>query len=491
MKTSVEPLEGNKVKLSVEVDEDEFDKALDAAFRRIAKEVRVPGFRPGKAPRKILEARVGPEAARQEALRESLPEYYAKAVGEHEVDVIAPPEIDITAGEADGPLVFDAVVEVRPRITVPGYGGLRVEVPSPEADEAAIDAQVERLRAQSGELVVVDRPAQDGDHVTIDVAGSVDGEPVDGLTADDYLYELGSDAVVPELDEHLRSAQPGDVLVFDAEHPDPEEESTIAFRVLVKDVKEQVLPEVDDEWANEASEFETVEALRDDLRTRLSAIKRVQTQMALRDGVIAALVALIEDEAPEPLVEGEVERRADDLQHRLSHQGASIQQYLEATGTTGEALIGQLRDQAVDAVKADLGLRAVAEAEQLEATDDEVDAEIARIAERVDQPVAAVRLQLERAEQLPAVRSDLRRGKALEWLVEHAEVVDEDGKPVDRALLQPPEALGEPDADEHLHDEHTHDEHTHDEHTHDEHTHDHDEHEHEQQTASDAEERSA
>jgi len=428
----------------------EFDKALDAAFRRIAKEVRIPGFRPGKAPRKILEARVGPEAARQEALRESLPEYYAKAVGEHDVDVIAPPEIDITAGEADGPVVFDAVVEVRPRITVPGYGGLRVEVPSPHADEAAVDAQIERLRAQSGELVAVERPAQDGDHVTIDVAGSVDGEPVEGLTADDYLYELGSDGVVPELDEHLRGASPGDVLVFDAEHPDPEEEATIAFRVLVKDVKEQVLPEVDDEWANEASEFETVDALRADLTTRLAAIKQVQTRMALRDGVIASLVALIEDDVPEPLVEAEVERRADDLQHRLSHQGASIQQYLEATGTTGEALIGQLREQAVEAVKADLGLRAVAEAEQLEASDEEVDAEIAQIAERVGQPVATVRDQLERAEQLSAVRSDLRRRKALEWLVEHAEVVDEEGNLVDRALLEPPDEL-----DEHQHDEHT------------------------------------
>jgi len=470
VKTSVEPLEGNKVKLSVEVDEVEFDEALDAAFRRIAKEVRVPGFRPGKAPRKILEARVGPEAARQEALRESLPQYYAQAVGEHEVDVIAPPEIDITAGEADGPLVFDAVVEVRPRITVPGYGGLRVEVPSPDADEAAIDAQIDRLRAQSGELVAVERPAQDGDHVTIDVAGSVDGEPLEGLTADDYLYELGSDGVVPELDEHLVGARPGDVLVFDAEHPDPDEEATIDFRVLVKDVKEQVLPEVDDDWANEASEFDSVDALRADLAERLVAVKRVQTRMALRDGVIASLVALIEDEAPEPLVEAEVERRANDLQHRLTHQGASIQQYLEATGTSGEALIGQLREQAVEAVKADLGLRAVAEAEQLDATDDEVDAEIARIAERVGEPVVTVRGQLERAEQLPAVRSDLRRGKALEWLVEHAEVVDEEGKPVDRAVLEAPDEL---DAASDSDDEDTHDEHP------------------LEQTASDAEEQSA
>jgi trigger factor len=330
------------------------------------------------------------------------------------------------------------VVEVRPKITVPGYGGLRVEVPSPDADEAAVDAQVERLRAQSGELVSVERPAKDGDHVSIDVAGSVDGEPVEGLTADDYLYELGSDAVVPELDAHLRGAKVGDILAFDADHPDPEEEATIAFRVLVKDVKEQVLPDLDDAWANEASEFETLDALREDLRTRLGAIRRVQSQMALRDGVVASLVALIDDEPPEPLVEAEVERRANDLQHRLSHQGASIQQYLEATGTSGEALISQLREQAVDAVKADLGLRAVVEAEGIDVDDEEVDAEIRRIAEQVGQPERTVRDQLERAEQLPAVRSDLKKGKALEWLVEHAEVVDEDGKPVDRALLEPP-----------------------------------------------------
>ncbi len=438
MKTSVEPLEGNKVKLSVEVDEVEFDEALDAAFRRIAREVRIPGFRPGKAPRKILEARVGVEAARQEALRESLPQYYAKAVGEHEVDVIAPPEIDITSGEADGPLLFDAVVEVRPKIMVPGYGGLRIEVPSPEADDAAVDAQLERLRAQSGELATVDRPARDGDHVSIDVAGSVEGEPVEGLTADDYLYELGSEAVVPELDAHLRGAKVGDILVFEADHPDPDEEATIAFRVLVKDVKEQVLPDLDDEWANEASEFETLEELRADLRERLGSIRRVQAQMSLRDGAVAALVALVDDEAPASLVEAEVERRANDLQHRLTHQGASIQDFLQATGTTGEELIAQMREQAVDAVKADLALRSVVEAEAIDVDDDEVDAEIVRIAEQVGQPVSTVRSQLERAEQLPAVRSDLRKGKALEWLIERAEVVDEDGRPVDQALLEPP-----------------------------------------------------
>ncbi len=172
MRSTVEPLEGNKVKVSVEVDEGEFDKAVDAAFRKIAREVRIPGFRPGKAPRKVLEARFGPDAARDQALRDSLPDFYVDAVKEHDVDAIAPPDIEITAGQEEGPVAFDAVVEVRPRIEVPGYGGLRVEIPSPEATDEEIDAQVDRLREQFAELAEVDRPAADGDVVTIGIHGT-------------------------------------------------------------------------------------------------------------------------------------------------------------------------------------------------------------------------------------------------------------------------------------------------------------------------------
>jgi trigger factor len=448
VKSSVEALEGNKVKLSVEVEEVEFDQALDQAFRRIAREVRIPGFRPGKVPRRILEARLGSEVARQEALREALPEYYARAVGEHEVDVIAPPEIDITAGQESGPVTFDAVVEVRPRIQVGGYGSLRVEVPSPSVTDEEIDAQVERLRRQFGELQQVDRPAVDGDHLTIDVAGSVDGEPVEGLSVDDYLYEVGSGAILPEVDEHLRGAKVGDILVFDAEHPDPDQTSAISFRVLVKDVKEQVLPEVTDDWAEEASEFSTVAELRDDLRERMANVKRVQSHLALREGVIASLVQLVEDEPPAALVDAEVQRRLEDLAHRLQHQGATVQQYLDATGTQAQELVEQLRTQAVDAVKADLAIRAVIDAEGIDADDDEVDAEIDRLAARLEQDPAEVRSQLERAGQVQAVRSDVTRGKALEWLAERAEVVDPDGSPVDRSLLEPPTSTADEPAEE-------------------------------------------
>src|SRR3954452_4191957 len=248
MKTSVEPLEGNKVKLSIEVDENEFEKAVDAAFRKIAREVRIPGFRPGKAPRRLLEARIGAEAAREEALRESLPEFYAQAVKESEVDAIAAPEIDITSGREEGSVAFDAVVEVRPRVSVPGYNGLQATIPDPRVSDEEIDRQIDRLRNSFAELNTVQRPARDGDHLTIDLNGTRHGEPVEGLSATGFLYELGSGSVIPELDQQLQGTNAGDILKFNAPVPGQDEEATL--QVLVKEVKEKILPEVTDEWAS-------------------------------------------------------------------------------------------------------------------------------------------------------------------------------------------------------------------------------------------------
>ncbi|MEO9223841.1 MAG: trigger factor, partial [Acidimicrobiales bacterium] len=257
MKTSVESLEGNKVKVSVEVPETEFESEIDAAFRRLAREVRIPGFRPGKAPRRILEARLGSDAAREEALRHSVPEYYAQAVRDEDVDVIAAPELEITGGADDGPIAFDAVVEVRPVVTVGGYDSLRVTVPGPDPSEEDIEHQIEHLREQFADLQTVDRAAADDDHVRIDIEGTQDDEPVSGLTAEDYLYPVGSGTVVPELDENLRGAKAGDTIEFVAEHPQPDE-APVSFTLAVKEVKEKVLPDADDAWAAEASEFDTL-----------------------------------------------------------------------------------------------------------------------------------------------------------------------------------------------------------------------------------------
>jgi len=434
MRSVVEPLEGNKVKLSIEVDEAEFDRALDQAFRRIAREVRIPGFRPGKAPRRLLEARVGRDVARQEALRESLPGYYAQALREADLDVIASPEIEITAGQDTGPVAFDAVVEVRPQVSIVGYQGLRVTIASPRASDADVDAQIDRLRAQSAELAAVGRPAQRGDHVSIDVAGSRAGEAVAALSADDYLYEVGSATLVPELDSQLTGAKVGDILQFEAA---VDESGPVSFRILVKAVQERVLPEVTDDWASEVSEFDTVGQLRADLADRLGVAKRLQATLALQDEAVGALVELVDQAPPAPLVDEELQRRLATLRSRLARQGATVEQYLEAGGTTAEELAAGLRSEAERAVKADLALRALADAEGLAAGDDEVGAEVARMAERLGQKPAELRRALDRQDTLGAVRSDVRKAKALEWLVDHVEIVDEQGRPVDRADMSP------------------------------------------------------
>jgi trigger factor len=437
VKAVVEPLEGNKVKLSVEVDESEFEKDIDAAFRRIAKEVRLPGFRPGKAPRRILEAKLGKDVGREEALREALPTYYYQAVKENEVDAIAAPELEITAGKDEGPVAFDAVVEVRPSVAVPGYASLRVEIAKPEATDEEVDAQIERLRQQYGELTVVDRPAIDADHVTITINGSRDGETIGGLQADDYLYEVGSGSIADELDENLRGAKVGDILSFDAQPEDPDE-PPVQFRVIVKDVKEKVLPEVTDEWANDVSEFESVDELRGDIADRITRVRKIQAQIAVREKTASALVELVDGEVPDALVGAELQQRLQDFALRLNAQGVSPEQYFEATGQSQEALVNELRDLAVQGVKADLALRAVVDAESIEATDEDVDEEIERLAQRLDQKAPKLRQDLERADQIPAVRSDIRKRKALDWLVEHVELVDEQGEPIERAALELP-----------------------------------------------------
>ncbi|MBV8160102.1 MAG: trigger factor [Acidimicrobiia bacterium] len=436
MKSSVEPVEGNKVKVSVEIDEAEFDKAIDAAFRKIARQTRIPGFRPGKAPRRILEARLGADVAREEALRDSLPDYYIQALEDQDVDAIAAPEIEITSGQESGPVQFEAVVEVRPQVSIAGYQGLRITVPSPEVSDEEVDRQLDRLREQFGELQTVSRPARDGDHVLIDLSGYRHSEQIEGLTADDFLYELGSGSVVPELDEQLRGTKAGDILKFTA--PVPGQDEDVGFQVLVKEVKEKLLPDVTDEWASDASEFETVDALRGDIRNRLGGVKKMQAQLNVRSQAVDALVELVSEEIPEPLIDEEMQRRLHELSHRLGAQGADLAQYLQATGQSAEEFQTNLRDAAVTAVKADLALRGVADAEGLEATDDEVDAEIERIAQAAGQKPAAVRKQLDRNDQLPAVRSDIRKGKALTWLTEHVEIADEEGKIIDRAELMNP-----------------------------------------------------
>jgi len=439
MRATAAPEEGNRVRLTVEIDEAEMDEALDGMLQRLSREVRVPGFRPGKVPRKVLESRMGGRAAlRGEAIREALPDFYSRAVDETEVDPIDQPDIDITAGEESGPLSFEAVVEVRPTVAIPGYGGLVVTLPTLEVGEEEVTAQVDRLRATSGELAEVTRPVLSGDQVTIDIRGTrpeadADGDDSD-LTADDFLYEVGTDGVIPGLDDQLLGTKAGDTVTFDAELEALEQ--TVAFTVSVKEVKELVLPDADDAWAAEASEFETVDELRTDIAERLRQRRIVEAQMALQQKTVEALCELVTEEIPEQLVLEELRERIHDLNHRLEGQGMSLGQFLGVTGRSEEEFLEELRAQAVQSVKADLALRALVEAEDIQISDEELDEELAAMGSRLEMDADQVRSQLEQAGRLSAVRSDRRKAKAMRWLMDSVELVDENGAPVARDALK-------------------------------------------------------
>ena len=436
MRATTEPLEGNLVRLSVEIDEPEFDKALVDGVRTLGSQIRVPGFRPGKVPRKVLEARMGGAGAlRAEALREALPDFYARAVVDSEIDPIASPEIDITAGEDSGAVSFDAVVQVRPLVSIPGYVGLQVTLPGLAVTDEDVDRQVDRLRENDAELEVVGRPAVDGDLVTIDLHGN-DEAGAEVVGVDDYLYEVGSGTVTRELDEALHGAKAGDILAFTSPAPGDEDE-VISFRVLVKDVKVKKLPEATDEWAAESSEFETVAELRADISDRIARVKLVQSQMALREKTVESVANLVDDgDVPEVLVDAEVNERLHDLQHRLEAQKLGLAEYLQATGRTPDDLLAAVRTEAQRAVKADLALRALAEAEELDVSDEELDAEMVTMAQRMETTPAELRRQLDTAGRTGAVRSELRKGKALQWLLDHVELFDEEGNPMSRDDLK-------------------------------------------------------
>lgn len=451
MNSTVEVLEDNKVKVSITIDETEFETDLDAAFKRIAHEVNLPGFRRGKAPRKLLEARIGIAAARDEALRDALPKYYAEAIVANDVDVIDSPEIDITAGEEEGPITFEATVLVRPVVLVPGYNGLRITMPSPVPGDDEIDAQIDRMRSLDSTVESVERASEKGDTVVIDIVGTLDGEEQDGLTTDDYNYEVGSGVITSEVDEHLTGASAGDELSFDATHPDEDETRQLHFTIAVKEVKAKVLPELTDEWASNNSEFDTVDAMKADLVERMTKVRQAQGAQQLTEKVAEALGALVEDELPDALIAGELNSRMQDLGMRLQAQGINVEQYLMMTGRSQEDLLAELQESAQISARVDVALRAVALAEGIEGTDEDIDAEIADVAERVGEKPAKVRERLEQNDQIPAVRSDISKRKALEWLLDHVEIVDENGAAVDRSLYED---------DDHDHD-HDHEHHDH------------------------------
>ncbi len=434
MKSIIETLEGNKVKVSIEIDEVEFDRNIDQAFRKIAKEVRVPGFRPGKAPRQLLQAQIGLGAARSQAIQDAIPEYLSVAVREHDIDLIATPQIQITNGETDGPIAFDATCEVRPEVSVPGYNGLRVELPSLVVTDNDIDEVINSERRRHGTLKDVDRAIVIGDQVTLDISGIREGTPVPGLNVEDWLYEVGKGWVSESFDSKLIGATLNQHIEY-SEAPNGTT-GVAEMTINVKKIQEMQLDELSDDWVSEhVAEFDSLDAWKLSIRTRLESMKLNQARNVFVERTTNALGGLVSIEVPEAMVASDLQSRVRNTVEQFKAQGVALEQWLSATGQSTEAFIETLREQSQTAVRVDLALRAVAVNESIVADDDDIDAEFQRIAIQVGRKVQQVRKAYEQNDAVAELKAQIRKSKAIDWLLHNTTLVDPDGHEINASVM--------------------------------------------------------
>ncbi len=433
MPTTIEETDKHTVKLTVEVPTDRVGKDLDAAYRRVAQQVKVPGFRTGKAPRQVIDAQVGRDAVVAEFLEDAVPVYYREAIRENELAPITDPDISLEPIEEGKPLVFTATVEVRPRLQLEEseYRGIRVERPSTEVTDAEIDEVLDRLRDRFAELEPVSRPAKEGDYAVIDLRASIHGQEIPEATRPDYLYEVGSGAFVDDLDKDLAGKRAGEILKFNATLPERFGERAgqeVSFQVLVKEVKAKRLPAADDAFAKTASEFDTLAELRDGLREQLGQNKERAADAAVRDRALEALIDKVDVDLPDTLVDEETDHRVRHAQERAEAAGLTLQQILDAQGLDELRFRADARSHALRAIKADLVLEAVARREEIQVSAEEIGGEIAAVASSLGRDSKDVAKQLERTGQVVTLAGDIIRSKALDSIVEHADIVSE-GEP--------------------------------------------------------------
>jgi trigger factor len=437
METIVERTAEHTVKLTIEVPTDQLTKDLDRTYRAIAREVKIPGFRPGKAPKTIIDAQVGADVVLEEFVNSSVPTYFRTAVTDEDLAPIGEPEVDVEQLEPGKPFIFTATVEVRPRLelTAEDYVGVKVERPSTAVSDDEVDAWVERLRRQFAELEPVERAAQDGDFVTVNLTGTQAGAAVERLTREDYLYAIGSGEFGPRMDAELIGTKPGDIVSVDddlpAERFGEELAGPASFRILVKDVKALKLPDADDAFAKTASEFDTMDELRADLRDKIHEVKEREVLGVVRDRVLQALIDTVQVDLPDSLVRDETDHRLQHAEENAGRYGMSLDQMLEMQGWDRDRLAEDSRDHAVRAITADLVLEAVARAEDIQVTAEEIGAEIGSLAQAYDRDPKELAKQLDRTGQIITLAGDIIRTKALDLLVDRADITDESPEPAD------------------------------------------------------------
>ncbi|MGH3687069.1 MAG: trigger factor [Pseudonocardiaceae bacterium] len=436
MKSTVEQLSPTRVKINVEVPFDELKPDFDRAYKKIAKQVTIPGFRPGKAPARVLEQRLGRSAVLEEVVSGAVSAKYAEIVSSGEVHPLGRPEIEVTKIEDGDHLAFTAEVDVRPEIEMPAFTELAVSVDDVTVTDAEVDEQLDGLRSRFGTVATVERPVQQGDFVVLNLSATVDGEEVPELATADLSYQIGSGELVEGIDDALVGAAQGEQRAFTTtlaagEHAGKQAELT----ATIQTVKERELPAADDEFAQLASEFDTLEDLRADLRTRLGRMKAMQQGVQARDKVLQALLASTEIPLPQSIVDFEFESRKHDALHAFQHDQQRLGQWLDQQGHTAEDFEVDLRKAAQETVSAQLLLDAIADAEQLSVTDSELSERIVYQAQRHGMSPNEYARQAQEAGELGAMYADVRRGKALATVVRQATVTDSTGNPVDVEAL--------------------------------------------------------
>lgn len=420
--------ENNEVTLNVTVPAAEFEKAINTAYMQERKKFNIQGFRKGKAPRKIIEMQYGTEVFFEEAVNVVLPEAYSKAIDELKIDPVDRPAIDVKAIGKDVDLVIEAVVTVRPEVKISSYKGVEVEAVKVEVTDEDVNTEMEKSREMNGRLVnVEDRPVADGDSVIIDYKGFVGEEQFAGGTADNHTLVIGSKTFIPGFEEQLIGAEAGSEVEVNVTFPAEYQSEELAgkeavFKVSVKGIKVKELPELDDEFAKDTSEFDTLEELKADLKKTLQEAATKNAELAQRDKVIDAVVANMEADIPEVMFEGEINGMLRDFDQQLRQQGLNLEQYVQFTGSSLDDLKSQMRTDAEIRVKTGLALEEIIKLENIEISTEELEAEMTKISETQSASMEDVRKAFMN-DDYAYLRDSLSTRRVVDLLVENAKLI--------------------------------------------------------------------
>ncbi|MFS7872889.1 trigger factor [Streptomyces asiaticus] len=433
MKSAVENLNPTRVRLTVEVPFEELKPSLDAAYKKINQQVTVPGFRKGKIPARIIDQRFGRGAVLEEAVNEALPKFYTDAVNEGELNPLGQPEVDITELKDNELLTFTAEVDIRPSIEIPDYSGIEVTVDAVEVSDEDIDKSVEQLRERFATTSPVERAAAEGDIVVIDLEAKVDGEVLEDGVASGVTYTIGSGELLDGIDEAVTGLEAGGEATFTSELKGGSAQGKEAeVSVKVSEVKARELPELDDDFAQLASEFDTLEELRGDSRKRLERSKKFEQATQAQEKVLDALLELVEVPIPEKLLQDEINTRKHNLEHhQLGQMGLNLESYLQMQDKTAEEFDAELKEQAEKGIRTQFVLDELVNKEQLSVGQEELTEHLMRRAQSSGMSPDQFAQAVVEGGQVPMLVGEVARGKALAVVVEAAKVVDDKGETVD------------------------------------------------------------